>query len=157
IRVTTRVARRRLPQAQGKPKSAVLTSIRAVDSVISIHVYTPIVSWASRSLLVVAGLAVAATAHGQELPPLTIDGRTIPVDPAVITVSKAGVVVRATRINAPLHVDGILDEEFYGQVQPITEFQQQDPHEGAAVSERTEAWVLYDDRFIYAVCRCWDE
>jgi hypothetical protein len=75
----------------------------------------------------------------------------------VITVSEAGVVVRATRINAPLHVDGILDEEFYGLVHPITEFQQQDPHEGAAVSERTEAWVLYDDRFIYAVCRCWDE
>jgi uncharacterized protein DUF5916 len=115
------------------------------------------VSWASRSLVVAAVIAIAAPVYGQERPPLTLDGRTIPLDPDVITVSQAGVVVRATRINTPLHVDGILDEEFYGQVHPITEFQQQDPHEGAAVSERTEAWVLYDDRFIYAVCRCWDE
>jgi len=115
------------------------------------------VSRPSRSLLVAAAITVAASLHAQERAPSSLDGRTIPVDPEVITVSEAGVVVRATRINAPLHVDGILDEEFYGLVHPITEFQQQDPHEGAAVSERTEAWVLYDDRFIYAVCRCWDE
>jgi hypothetical protein len=111
----------------------------------------------SRALLALAIVGVAATVRGQDADPLTVDGRTIPLDPEVITTSKAGVVVRATRINTPVHVDGILDEEFYGHVLPITGFHQQDPHEGAPVSERTEAWVLYDDKFIYAVCRCWDE
>ena len=24
------------------------------------------------------------------------------------------------------------------------------------MSERTEAWVMYDDENIYLVCRCWD-
>ena len=42
-------------------------------------------------------------------------------------------------------------------MKPITEYVQQDPHEGAPVSERTESWVLYDDRNIYFVCRCLDE
>jgi hypothetical protein len=90
-------------------------------------------------------------------PALTVDGRPTPVAPDVIAHSAAGVAVRATRIASPLKIDGILDEPIYEQVRAITEFQQQDPHEGAPISERTEAWVLYDDKFIYAVCRCSDE
>ena len=42
-------------------------------------------------------------------------------------------------------------------MKPITEYVQQDPHEGAPASERTESWVLYDDRNIYVACRCLDE
>ena len=88
---------------------------------------------------------------------LTTDGRPIPVAPEVIARNEAGVAVRATRISTPLVIDGQLDESVYTQVKPITEFVQQDPHEGAPVSERTEAWVLYDDRNIYVACRCLDE
>ena len=88
---------------------------------------------------------------------LTADGRPIPVAPEVIASNKAGVTVRATRISTPLVIDGQLDERVYAQVKPITEFVQQDPHEGAPVSEHTEAWVLYDDRNIYVACRCLDE
>ena len=75
---------------------------------------------------------------------LTTDGRPIPVDPEVIARNQAGVAVRATRISTPMVIDGQLDESVYSRVKPMTEFVQQDPHEGAPVSEHTEAWVLYD-------------
>src|SRR4051812_27678577 len=87
----------------------------------------------------------------------TQDGRLIPIAPDVIASNQAGVTVRATRISTPLVIDGELNENVYTDVLPITAFVQQDPHEGAPVSEHTEAWVLYDDRNIYVACRCLDE
>ena len=38
----------------------------------------------------------------------------------------------------------------------MTSFIQQEPHNGEPGSERTEAWVLFDDENIYLACRCWD-
>ena len=67
-----------------------------------------------------------------------------------------GVVVRATRIAAPLRIDGRLDEEVYQTVPAISDFVQTLPTPGAPSTERTEAWVLYDDDNFYVVCRCWD-
>src|SRR5262245_32261390 len=67
------------------------------------------------------------------------------------------VTIRASRVAAPIAVDGKLDDEAYTLVQPLTEFLQAEPRQGAAVSERTEAWVLYDDDNLYFSCRCWDE
>jgi hypothetical protein len=64
--------------------------------------------------------------------------------------------LRATRIAVPLRVDGRLDEAIYEQVPAISEYIQQDPDEGAPISERTESWVLFDDANIYFACRCWD-
>jgi len=64
--------------------------------------------------------------------------------------------LRATRISAPLRIDGELDEPVYEQVPAISEYIQQDPDEGAPISERTESWVLFDDANIYFACRCWD-
>ena len=69
----------------------------------------------------------------------------------------AGVVIRATRIAQPLNVDGRLDEEVYSVVPPITKLVQQLPNAGAPATERTEAWVLFDDRNVYIACRCWTE
>src|SRR5688500_6232723 len=69
----------------------------------------------------------------------------------------APVLIRATRIAEPIRVDGQLDEEVYGSVQPITKFVQQLPRAGEPASERTEAWVLFDDTNIYITCRCWTE
>ena len=66
------------------------------------------------------------------------------------------VVVRATRIETPLRVDGRLDEAVFQTVPAISGFVQTLPDPGAASTERTEAWVLYDDRHLYVVCRCWD-
>jgi hypothetical protein len=64
------------------------------------------------------------------------------------------VTVRATR--AEIDVDGRLDEPIYGAVAPITEFIQQLPDEGEPVSERTEAWVLFDDDNVYVSARLWE-
>lgn len=38
----------------------------------------------------------------------------------------------------------------------IDGFIQTVPREGADATERTEAWLLYDDENIYVSCRCWD-
>ena len=64
--------------------------------------------------------------------------------------------VRATRLTAPLQIDGRLDEPVYETVRSITDFIQQLPDEGALGSERTQAWVLFDDDSIYISARCYD-
>jgi hypothetical protein len=64
--------------------------------------------------------------------------------------------VRATRIREPIAMDGRLDDSVYTEVQPVTDFIQQEPVEGAPATEKTEAWVLFDDENLYVACRCWD-
>ena len=46
----------------------------------------------------------------------------MPVAPAVIARNENGVAIRATRITTPMRLDGRLDEPFYEQVTPITEY-----------------------------------
>jgi len=66
----------------------------------------------------------------------------------------AQVVVTATRITTPIKIDGRLDDAVYREVAPLTGFIQQEPEEGQPVTERTEAWVLFDADNIYIACRC---
>ena len=66
------------------------------------------------------------------------------------------ITIRATRITTPIKVDGKLDDEVYRQVEALTDFIQSEPQHGAPSSERTEAWVLFDDDNLYLACRCWD-
>ena len=80
-----------------------------------------------------------------------------PVAPEVIVRGDNGrVIVRATRLTTPLTMDGVLDEEVYTQVKSMSDFIQTVPNEGAPATERTEAWVTYDDNNFYLSCRCWD-
>ena len=65
------------------------------------------------------------------------------------------VTVRAVRLKEPLVVDGRLDDAVYTAVPPIADFIQQEPHEGEPATQRTEAWVLFDDRNVYVAFRCW--
>ena len=51
-------------------------------------------------------------------------------------------------------IDGRLDEAVYAQLPAITEFVQQEPQNGAAVSESTSSWVFFDDDNFYVACRC---
>ena len=74
----------------------------------------------------------------------------------VLTSDTGGITVRATRITTPMTIDGRLDEAVYEQVPAITGYIQQEPKEGAPITERTESWVMYDDTNLYIVCRCWD-
>src|SRR5262245_10460059 len=75
---------------------------------------------------------------------------------AVRTIDADGrVVLRATAVAEPVRIDGRLDEPVYREVPPITDFYQQEPDNGAPVSERTEVWLLFDEHTLYVTCRCW--
>src|SRR5688572_23707094 len=50
------------------------------------------------------------------------------------------VTVRATRVAVAPRIDGVLDEELYRHLDPITDFIQQDPHEGQLATEPTLVW-----------------
>ena len=79
-----------------------------------------------------------------------------PVAPATMARTDNGrVTVRAVRLTEPLTVDGVLDEAVY-QTPPISGFLQTVPIEGLEATERTDAWVFFDDTNLYLVCRCWD-
>jgi hypothetical protein len=69
--------------------------------------------------------------------------------------SAGRVTVRATRITEPLSIDGVLDEGLYLRIKPIDGFLQQEPHEGQPATQKTDVWLLYDDRNIYVTARCW--
>lgn len=104
---------------------------------------------------------LAASAQAQPLPaerPAILQGPGPPVAPAVVSRDTDGrATVRATRVSEPIQLDGQLDEAVYQDVQFITDFVQQLPDEGALGSERTDAWVLFDDDNIYISARCYDE
>ena len=95
-------------------------------------------------------LVCAAPAAGQS-------GPSAP-DPAPVLTREADgrVVIRATRVARPLEIDGHLDDAAYREVPSFTGFIQADPREGEPVTERTEAWVFFDDRNLYIAIRCWD-
>ena len=56
--------------------------------------------------------------------------------------ASGGVTVRAIRIPEPLIVDGILSDDYYRDTPAIDGFVQQEPHEGAPATEKTEAWIF---------------
>ncbi|MBK5297571.1 MAG: hypothetical protein JJE40_10470, partial [Vicinamibacteria bacterium] len=81
---------------------------------------------------------IAAVAQQAPQPSVVIDG---PVAPAVIARDANGrVTMRATRIDVPLRIDGVLDDSPYRSVASISDFIQQEPDEGQPASERTEVW-----------------
>ena len=80
-----------------------------------------------------------------------------PVPPAVITREPSGgATIRAVRIDVPLRVDGVLDEDAYSTVEPISDFIQFDPRAGEIAIEKTDLWLLFDDEFVYVTCRYWE-
>ena len=87
---------------------------------------------------------------------IVIDGPPPPVPPAVINRVGGQATMRAIRVTEPLNVDGRLDEAVYEEVPPVSDFIQQLPDEGAPATERTDAWVLFDDENFYVSGRCWD-
>ena len=90
------------------------------------------------------------------VPAEAIDGPPAPVPPDVITREGGQATIRAIRLAAGIRVDGQLDEPVYSQVAPVSGFIQQLPDEGAPATERTDAWVMFDDENIYVAGRCWD-
>ena len=99
----------------------------------------------------------AARGSFASMPTGIIDGPAAPEAPATLTRDAVGrVTVRAVRLEAPLELDGSLNEAFYATVTPLDGFIQQLPDEGEPATEGTEAWVLYDAQNIYVSARLWD-
>ena len=103
--------------------------------------------------------AVGSSARGgfAVTPNAFIDGPPPPVAPETVVRDAAGrATVRAVRVDESMRIDGSLDEGVYATVMPVGAFIQQLPDEGASETERTEAWVFYDDRNVYVSGRLWD-
>ncbi len=81
-----------------------------------------------------------------------------PVFPEVISRGDNGrMVVRATRLTQPLRVDGRLDDAVYASVPAISGFIQTLPNEGQPSTEKTEAWVFFDDNYIYVTGKMYED
>src|SRR6266850_4041837 len=111
-----------------------------------------------------AGVAAQETAHvppGESARtanlPFTFDGPPPPLPPEVVARDQSGrATIRAVRLTSPFRLDGRLDEEFYNTIPAISDFIQQEPHEGEPATERTEAWLLFDADRVYVSFRCWE-
>ena len=64
--------------------------------------------------------------------------------------------ILAVRVAEPPVIDGLLNEATWSQAEPITQFFQQDPQEGAPATEATEVRILYDTYNIYFGVLCRD-
>ena len=93
---------------------------------------------------------------GQGLPSVAISPAPPGPGEAVRRDDAGDATVRAFRVPEPLEIDGVLDESFYQSTPSISGFIQSVPIEGAEPSERTEAWIGFDDANVYASARIWD-
>ncbi len=88
---------------------------------------------------------------------VAINGPAAPVPPAVVARDAQGrATIRAVRITDRLRIDGQLDEAVYRDIQPIDGFIQTEPNGGQPATERTEAWIFFDDDTLYVAARCYD-
>ena len=105
--------------------------------------------------VLLTAVAAAAAAQGPQI--AGIEGPPPPAPPDTIARDEQGrATVRATRLTAPLRLDGRLDDEIYGVVRGAGGFIQQEPREGQPATEQTEIWIFFDDRNVYVAARCWD-
>ncbi len=56
----------------------------------------------------------------------------------------------------PIRIDGRLDEEIYKATPAITDFVQQEPDEFKPATEKTEAWIFFDNDNVYISARNWE-
>ena len=86
-----------------------------------------------------------------------IDGPPPPTAPEVVTRDERGrATVRAIKLAEGIRLNGQLDEAVYHTVTAITGLVQQVPVEGAPATEKTEAWIMFDDTNVYVSARIWD-
>ena len=116
------------------------------------HWHTPAVFLAAAILVVGPGRVAAQDVDATEL-----DGPPPPVGGAVINqAGQEGVTLRAVRVNEPLRIDGVIDESFYQNTPPVTEFIQSVPDVDGEPSQLTEVWIAFDDQNVYVSAKIWD-
>ena len=57
--------------------------------------------------------------------------------------------VVAVRTSQSIEINGVLDEDIWESIVPITEFVQRLPQDGAKPSEKSEMRILYNDNYLY--------
>jgi len=88
---------------------------------------------------------------------LYVDAPPAPVAPDVIRRDSEGrATVRAVRVSQPMRIDGALDEALYRDVPSISDFIQVEPASGEPATERTEAWIAFDEDNVYVSFKVWD-
>ena len=80
--------------------------------------------------------------------------------------SRRGVAVRdeegrahnllTVRLDAPLRLDGVLDEPLDQKILSISYFIQVEPAAGSPATEKTDVWIAFDADNVYVSCRCWE-
>ena len=105
------------------------------------------------ALLAVAHLLASTTLATERDP----EGAPALEPPRVIARdATGGVTVRAIRIPEPLIVDGFLNDDYYRDTAALDGFIQQEPREGEPATEKTEAWIFFDETNFYVGARLWD-
>ena len=128
---------------------------------------SPLAVLVAMALLVAAPAAAgqAAPSPGQSASPPAgaagdvpaLLGPPPPIAPAVVNRDgNGGTTIRATKLDAPLRIDGALDESLYRTVEPVSGLIQIEPTPGAPEMEKTEFWISFDDTNIYYSVRNWD-
>jgi hypothetical protein len=69
--------------------------------------------------------------------------------PTALSAQDSARVARTARIATAPQIDGRLDEAVWREAQPLTDFVQRDPSEGAPSTERTEVRILTDGEALY--------
>jgi hypothetical protein len=109
----------------------------------------------AHALLLFAILAATRPVAAQPAAAMSPDAAPIP--PAVVARTQDGrITVRATRAAQPIRIDGRLDEAAYAGTVSITDFVQQEPDETQPATEKTDAWVFFDDDYVYVSARCFE-
>jgi len=58
-------------------------------------------------------------------------------------------VIRVSRIKSPPKIDGLIEDDCWTNIQPVSGFFQFDPYNGEKASEETLVWAVYDKKNIY--------
>ena len=106
------------------------------------------ISWTSALLALALILVPAGLVAQDSIGPSEAKNSASPITTTLRPHDEAPEAV-AIRTTMPVNVDGTLNEAVWRQAPAITEFTQNDPNEGAPVSEPTEVRFLYDDDALY--------
>ena len=64
--------------------------------------------------------------------------------------------LRTTRVSTPPTIDGVIEEDFWGEAEVATGFTQLRPSPGEPASQRSEVRVAHDDQAIYVAAQLFD-
>ena len=86
-----------------------------------------------------------------------LDTLAVPASARVVTRGPGGrTTIRTTHLSSPLTLDGVLDEDIYFTVSPVSDLIQQEPQLGEPATEKTDLWFSSDGDRLYVSARCWD-